>query len=445
MRKNILSLLALACLPTLALGGDETRLTLKGSGFFQYGRVMHSSDTSRLKYTGNTMRTSGAQLTAIGAFSDRMQAAIGIGVVDRHFLDGSVNSSAGRSPFVVTPYIAQANFTYAFLDREDAGLSLTGGYFQYNYNPDVRNLGLYLLRGPVYPGFLLSGFDARHVAPSANLLGFRLRHRAGAFEQDFILNSETELYPLFDISPAYVAGFRAGGLRVGAGANFYHYLPIEPRITSPDSFAYDGNDNPAQTPAHPYMRTWVYVDTVAGDTTFLSFKGIKLMANASFDVKSLVGDFGVLGGEDLKVYSEIAVIGLDGSKAYKAVYGGYAQRMPVMFGFNVPAFRLLDRLALEVEWYGAKYKDDLVRYQASSSSYMSPLPVYDASGADPGRDDWKWSLYGTRDVGNLRFTFQVANDHSRPGGMLLFPGAEWQALYSTPSDWYWMTKVGFFF
>jgi hypothetical protein len=367
-----------------------------------------------------------------------------LGILERHYPSGSLSDNGGRTPFLWSPYMVDADFNYTWWDSEGSKLSLTGGFFPYSYNPDVKNLGLYLLRGPVYPGVLISGFETKHTRPVANTLGFRLQHVTGAFEQNLILNSETELHPLFDISPAYIASMRFGEVfRIGAGINLYHILPIERKLTFPDTFAYDGSDLSGFN-GDPNSRTWIYVDTAGHDTTFLSFAGTKIMANASLDPKALFGA-GSLGREDLKLYGEIAVIGLDMSAAYKAVYGDYKRRMPVMVGFNFPMFNLLDHLSLEVEWYGAKFKDDLARYQSTTGSYMSPLPVRNSNNLNLARDDWKWSLHAEKTVGQLRFSAQAANDHSRPGGTLTSPGSEWETYFITPKDWYWMTKVGFFF
>jgi hypothetical protein len=337
---------------------------------------------------------------------------------------------------------------------ETEGFRVTGGFFHYNYNPDVKNLGLYLLRGPVWPGIVVSGFETRHTQPLANTLGFQFRHRKGGFTQDLLLASETDLYPLFDISPAYVASYQFGrALRVGAGVNFYHLIPISRELTNPDTVAsntYPGNSD--YDDRGPLYRSRIYVDfsdTAGGrepDTTYLSFAGTKLMVNASLDLKELFGGMSALGPEDLKVYGEVALIGLDRRKAYTALYGDYSRRMPVMAGFNLPTFKQLDHLSLEVEWYGARHRDDLGRYQPSNATPPSPIPQRNTAGLDLGRDDWKWSLHAERTLTKgVRLSAQVANDHTRPGGMVFDPSAEWQSIFVAPKDWYWMAKLAFFF
>ncbi len=425
-------------------------LNLGGMGWVQYGRVVRSSDTlPGYDYSGNSLMSTGAQISLRARVSDKFEGAMGLGVLENHFL--AVTATGGRVPMVETPYIAEARFTYSFLDGERSKLKLTGGLFTYNYNPDVKNLGLYLLRGPVHPGILISGFEVKPVLPIANTLGFQLHHETGAFSQDLILNSETDLYPFYDISPAYIANYKAGSpLRLGAGINLYRFIPIDAKLTSPDYLSTRNDKTPDGS--HPYRRRYAYVDTVSHDTSFISFAGIKLMANASFDPKPLMGRTTLFGSEDLKLYGEIALLGLENKKAYNEIYGDYLHRMPVMVGFNIPAFTLLDNLSLEVEWYGAKFRDDLWRYQTGRDYYPSPLPVSESE-ASPGgfnveqnlkRDNWKWSLYGSRTIEkHFKVSFQLANDHFRPGGVVGGPSQE--AIFSTPKDWYWMTKIAYFF
>ena len=291
---------------------------------------------------------------------------------------------------------------------------------------------------------LISGFEIKHTRPVANTMGLRLQSILGGFEQNLILNSETETYPLFDGSVAYIGSYNFGGaLRLGAGVNLSHILPVANRLTNPDTLAYDRSDSDPLD-GDPASRTWIYVDTVAHDTTYLSFAGTKVMADFCFDPKAFF-ETELFGADDLKLYGELAVIGLDMTKAYKAVYGGYQRRMPVMVGFNFPAFKILDHLSLEVEWYGARFKDDLARYQSTTANYMSPLPVPNRTGMDLSKDDWKWSLHAQKTLGQFRLAGQVANDHSRPGGTITAPGSEWESFFARPSDMYWALKAGYFF
>jgi hypothetical protein len=432
---------ALLCATAMA----QKEITFNGGASVSLGRIESSSDTTSFQYSGNRLQTAGAQMLMKAKFGENLQVSAGMGIVERHYPAGSIGSNAGRTYFVWSPYIVNANFDYAWWDVPGAKLALTGGYFPYSYNPDVKNLGLYLLRGPVYPGILISGFETKYTRPVANNLGFRIQHISGGFEQNLLLNCENELYPLFDLSPAYIASMKFGdAFKIGAGVNFYHLIPITPKITSPDSLVPDGKDRPSNYNGDPATRTWAYVDTVTHDTTLLSFAGTKVMVNAVFDPKAFFSS-DMMGPEDLRLYSEVALIGLDMSAAYKAVYGDYKRRMPVMVGFNLPMFRILDHLSIEAEWYGAKFKDDLGRYQSNTGRFHSMLPVVNSENLDLSRDDWKWSIHAQKTLGQIRISAQAANDHSRSGGTITSPGSEWESFYVTPEDWYWMAKVGFFF
>lgn len=429
----------------LCLGGPGAQdITFKGGATVGIGEIMQSSDTTSMHYSGNRIQNISAKFGMDARFGDNLLVSTGMGIVDRHYPSGRLNESGGRIPFIWTPFMVDASFKYTAWKTEDNGLALTGGYFPYSYNPDVKDLGLYLLRGPVYPGVLISGYDSKYTSPNSNMAGFRIQHTSGPFEQNLILGTEIENFPLFDFSPAYIANVNIGkGLRLGAGVNLYHWIPIESKLTNPDTFAYNGSDFTNYT-GDPNSRTWIYIDSLAKDTTFMSFKGTKVMADFSFDPKAFF-DATAFGPDDLKLYGEVAMIGLDYSKPYKALYGGMSERIPVMVGFNFPVFNLLDHLSLEVEWYGSKVKDDLARLQSTSGAWQSPIPVPNRNDLNLKRDDWKWAFHAAKTFGHLQLLAQVANDHSRSSGTQTAPGSEWETYFITPTDWYWIGRIGFFF
>lgn len=395
----------------------------------QFGMIAASTDTAGGKrLAGRSMIVSGSQFQVRYDAAPNLRIEAGLGAVAGHQLAVNEEASGGYAPVNVGPYVAEADFTLSLRDAGDSRVWLRGGFFPYDYVPDAQNLGLYLLRGPLYPGYLISGFETKHVLPVANMLGFQLHHQAGPFEHDLLFNIESDFYPYYDISPAYVASYRAGAvMRIGAGAEFYHFIAVDPALTRDEKI--------------------FYVDTAAHDTTVIPFKGVKLMADFTFDPKALLGAFEALGAEDLKLYGEAALLGLDDGKAYRALYGSYAHRMPIMGGCNLPAFKLLDRLSLEVEWYGATFKDDLKRFNHTSANQPVPFPIVD--GEKYRKDDIKWSLYGSRVIaGHVKLSFQAASDHFRPGifngyGDNNPPGSE--AVFFSPREWYWETKAAYYF
>jgi hypothetical protein len=342
-------------------------------------------------------------------------------------------------------YIAQANLTYFLGERANPWFSVTAGSFAYNYNPDVKNLGLYLLRGPVYPGVLMSGFREFDTDTSvATQTGFKVHHAVGNFNQDLLFLNERVLPPTFDWSLAYVAKYRLfDALDIGGGVNFYRLVPYSAKLETP------GRLGAANAPENSFE------EIAPGDTVFYTHQGTKLMGMFSLDLKRWLS-FGKMGSEDLKVYGEVAVLGL---KDYGSYYDKIGERIPVMGGFNIPTFGILDLLSLEVEWYGSPYRNDLALigypgsvvapWQNPGFGTPSPGPVRPGAYADSTADNVKWSLYIQKTVSkHIQFTAQVAKDHYRTGQLsrdFVNATGGTQAVLTARNDWYLMGRLGFFF
>ena len=463
----------------LANAGDAhsqgVPIRINGVGWIQAGRIMHSSDTIGFNYNGNWFQGVRGQMTALAEISPSWEGSIGIGIrqiqkslTGQNVAQGSPTSAA-RLSVGVEPYIAQARFTYTHGDRESSPFQLTFGYFPFQYNENVRNLGLYLLRGTVYPGFIFSGFELDETIGIASQLGANLRSTTGNFTHDVLLTSETRIRPLFDYSLAYIGKYKPNEFfEVGAGVNFYRLLPINDELTTPRDPAVFLEDQGLERIESPYDRRHFYLDSTSPgqvDTVRFTLAGTKVGAFASVDFKGLFGA-GALGPEDLKLYTELAVIGV---KDYKGIYNDISQRIPIMVGFNLPTFNLLDHLSFEAEWYGSPYRNDYQKLE----NYYSPIPVsnqgvgrkpvVDSTGkamlsysgqnfekTDPydvenrHKDDIKWSLHGAKTFkDHIRISGQVANDHFRTGGTFFSDGYE--TAFSTLKDWYFMVKLAYFF
>lgn len=477
---RVARLLALSGMAAASALADKPEVKIQGFGWVQTGMVMNATDTLRFNYNNNWMQTAATQVTANVILDDHWDGALGIGAGQEHPMQGRTQDARYLHLNIAT-YITQARFTYTLGEREKPGFSATFGFFPYIYNTDVKNLGLYLLRGPVYPGALVSGFETKETLPIANFLGTRLHGALGNTGHDLLFFSETENKPLFDYSLAYLFNHKVGeSFSYGAGVNFYHLVPVYDRVTTPrdpGTFTFTSEADVVE----PLDRLYFQVNPAdSSDTTWLSSRGTKVGAFFNFDPKPLFGLGG--NGVDWSLYGEAALIGV---KDYAGIYADWKQRMPVMLGFNIPTYGLLDNLSLEVEYYGSPYKNDLKELQtnfsptpisnrtntfrpkvlpaghvtASGEVLAAPRTVVSSSSGqvwedvvwgDPydmtklHKDDWKWSLHAARTIlGHIRFSAQVANDHFRPGGTGTTP--TYFALFSTLEDWYWMTKVTYFF
>jgi len=425
---------ALAAALTSAFA-QEGQLEFGAAGWIQYGRIVKSLDTASGKRLDEGMQSAGAQF--ISRYQDGpMRISAGLGVMMSHYLPPDYGVG-GYAPMTSAPYVAEADLEYAFINREDLKLSAQVGLFPYDYAPEAQNLGLYLFRGPVYPGMLTSGFETKYVLPIANTLGFRLGNEVGRFKQDLLFTFENEWPTYWDLSPAYVASYRFGGaFRLGGGVQLNHFIPVDAKVTDP------GTDNVKyKFPKSPGSND--------SDSAYVAFRGVKLMGNFAFDPKVLIGGMGSLGPEDLKLYGEVAVLGLDRDRAHDDLYGPITKRMPMMVGFNLPAFGYLDRLNVEAEYYGAPWVDDPTIFEHSRSSRLTPIPKRSALDTNTTKDNIKWSIYASKTLsGHVKISAQAASDHYRPG---IFAGygegapPKNEVPFLSPAEWYWMTKIAFFF
>lgn len=516
--------LAVSMLAAVSAFAADVSYRISGQGWAEAGRIVHTTDTLLVNLDGNPIQSAGAQFTAFAAIGENWEGAFGIGGYQAHHMQGGNNVSSRSMHFYFKNFITESRMTWFKGDKADPGLSLTFGNFDYDYNPEIKNLGLYLFRGTVYPGFLVSGFlDPTVDDTQGDILGLKMHNRFGRFSQDVILANERQFPPAFDWSLGYVAKYRPmDGLELGAGFNLYRFLAANSDLTTPDRSDYRSRDSAltASGTDHPYDHYYSegridtlrdaanqpLLDSSTGrpllryvPTVEYTHRGVKLMGMATFDPKAALGLDGPFGPEDLKLYAECALVGVQN---YGSVYSDRTQRIPVMVGFNIPAFRFLDVVSLEVEWYGARYRNNVSKLtQQKYSELPSPIPVsyntYDPiktkGGVDPvtGRifkdstdaqgqavldedgdiiqvpgpiqvrgtaldiqnltqDDWKWSLFLRKTVrGHIRFTAQVANDHFRPQPTHTkyadLDGTGTTEFSSSLSDWYFMFRMGYFF
>jgi hypothetical protein len=472
-------------------------LQVHSKAWTETGEIERSTDTLQSNFNGNRMQSMGLQINGTADLGENLEGRFGFGLAQGyHSFGDSKSEKLALSKFV--GFISNASITYSLGDKSDPGFSVTAGDFAFNYNPDVKNLGLYLFRGPVYPGFLVSGFKDFHTDTTrASFLGLRLHNALGNFHHDLILSSETELAPYYDWSLGYIAQYKAwNALNFGVGVNFYHLIPNVENITQPKSntvkglFSKDSSLIAAGGTIDPYQLQYMEV-RAPGDTIVYGHQGTKLMAMFDLDIKKLLGFSGPFGEKDLILYGEGALIGV---KNYGSIYAHRNERIPVMVGFNIPTFGLLDFLSFEVEHYGAKYKADYSKLGLERSLYFRgispppslaqnepsaiPISTSDLAGSryqilpngdfyeiqtgdtlkikgtdlDPENtkaDDWKWSVNIEKTVaGHIQFSGQVANDHYIPRpirtGLVTESGGLSEVLTSK-KDWYFMARIGYFF
>jgi hypothetical protein len=335
-------------------------------------------------------------------------------------------------------YFPNAAGIVSFGPKNDPYLTFTAGRFEYKYDFQAQNLGEYLFRTGTYPGYVITNFDL----PIARIAGLKLSWKPLPWlSSDILLTTMRELRPFYDPSLAFIVRASAGKiLNGGAGISFENFASAE---SNENSVLKDYKNN-------GYLNN-------PGDTAYYTFKGTKLLAWFMFDPKQLFGGApGIFGDQGLRLYAEAIVLGLQNYPASNALdpsnlsnpygYDTLSQRIPVMVGLNLPAFRVLDVLALEFEWYGCPYQDSYSSV-LTGGSYPVPSNVTTPGFSDHDNvlDNWKWSLYVKKTIFKKLFIIgQVARDHLRTE-MQLKKYTDYQAALIRPENCYWMLKLKFVF
>ena len=345
-------------------------------------------------------------------------------------------------------YFDQAFAQYHFGSAESPWLLAQIGYFKFKYNPDVRNLGEYMFRTGTYPIYFDMGFDF----PLARLLGVHLQSNLfNSLKLDALLASAT-VFPTMNWSLAVLADYDIAALHfinIGAGVDFADLLDV---YTGHSFLSYGGD--PTSFKSTSYNTQYIAAN---GDTNYYTFQGTKIMGRISIDPKAFF-HWKYFGENDLKLYAEADLIGLESypdsgiqqGGTYGLVapsYNKWQEKMPIAIGFNVPTFKALDVLNVEMEWFRAKYYNDASNVFGKSSQ---PLPysvsVYGVDPSAPQKSQIKWSVYAKKSFLNGHFAVigQVGRDHLR----LSSPAYDyeyWNELLVTANDWWWVLKTSWMF
>ena len=326
------------------------------------------------------------------------------------------------------PYLSRADLVYSFGSEENPGIVLDAGYFPFKYNNSVRNLGEYLFRSGTYPQYLITDFDF----PMARLLGLHLSGPLGASIQwDVLATTNTEWRAIGDLNVTGLFTWKPLPLfELGLGGSWCSALSVNwDNATPPVS----GND-------YVYDSA-VYYYTVAGP---------KVMGRFTLDFKQLFPQNDLFGEQDLKLYSEAAILGLfnypmsvDSFTQYDTLW----QRIPIMVGFNFPTFKFMDVFNAEVEWFGNPYPNSI----NSMKFENQPIPLSSSTGEkskvnlNNHFDDWKWSVYGKKTFADhFNITFQFARDHMR-WFRLDYTKADGMEALRRNDEWYYTFKLGYTF
>ncbi len=326
------------------------------------------------------------------------------------------------------PYLSRADLIYTMGDKENPCLAIDAGYFPFKYNSEVRNLGEYLFRSGTYPQYLITNFDF----PMTRLLGLHVSGSLGrCVNWDVLATTNTEWTAIGDLNLSGLLSWKPSPLfEFGLGASWCSILSVNWDNTTPIN---EGN---------------VYVfDSMR---YYYTFAGQKVMARFTLDLQQLFPGNDLFGKQDLKLYSEAAILGLVN---YPVSFDGYTrydtlwQRIPVMAGLNVPTFKLLDFLSVEVEWFGNPYPNNLntIMFDNQPVALSSYGNEKDSLYLNNHGDDWKWSVYGKKTFADhFNVIFQAARDHMR-WYRLDYTKEDGKEALRKNNEWYYTFKLGYTF
>jgi hypothetical protein len=330
------------CLQALHAEESDVKVTPSGFAYYQIGQLVKTSDPTGL-ITGQPDKSwdqhVNFRLGLEAVVRNRLRIIAGTELGIFTFAKGAGGGNNVTMGFSLKE--AQGIYTFGD-DSKNPPLQIALGYFPFKYNPQATNMGEYLFsyRSGAYAPYIINDFDNC----KARLLGLRMSSTLfGSLKHDLLFTSEMAVgnkgnTPVGDYSLSYVVGYKVESiLDVGAGICLNRLLPIDPSQATPvDNVAHDKDGNPL---------------IENGDTVHLTMKATKLMARVTIDPKQFLPDYllGLFGKEDGKLYAETAILGI---KNYGVEYDSLYKRWPVMWGFNVPVFKTLDFLSLEMEYFG---------------------------------------------------------------------------------------------
>jgi hypothetical protein len=367
---------------------------------------------------------------------------------------GGVTTASERA-MNVRPMIPVARARWRFGDTETHSGAFLLGTFSHKYNPDARNLGEYLYRSGTYPGYLWTNEGWLLMnRPAHRAYGALLTtsHFGGAFTQNFSLFMQTNYHPVGDFSPGYDFGYKHPWFEVGGGVVLNQYLALRPSFHTPKS-----GEN-----------TYIRVRNVAGDTAVYigpedqqnagftpghekevlhrwTQKGIKVMGRAALNLNHLLPEE-IRNPEDLRVFAEVAVLGWEDQPLF---YEERTERMPVMFGVNLPTFKLLDLLSVQAEYHNARFNNfeiyNTQGYPIWTTSFEQdpndPVRMIPVANLESG-DNWKWSVHARKILNPVTTVYaQAASDHFRlTDGSLRASNVP---VTAKPSEWYYLFRLEF--
>lgn len=447
-------------------GLTVSKLSVKS--YLDFGHIVNGSNPYGNKDKGerniSMLPLNRASVTAIQDIgADRFDISAGLSALVWWPYDGGASTDLKQRLMNIKPMVPVARARWKFGDSAGFNGALQAGTFTYKYNPDARNLGEYLYRSGTYPGFVWSneGWLLMNRAGSFSH-GLLATANHGAFKHNLSLFMEMLYAPVGDFSPGYDFSFTSPFLEFGGGVVLNHFIPIRPSKLRPkndentlvrvnDSVPDGASGFTLVSYSAPKSELANLGLAKPGPDTLVhrwTSKGVKAMARAALNLNSLLPE-DKRSPDDLRLFGEVAVLGWENQPLF---YEKLNERMPIMLGVNIPTFKLLDLLSVQVESYKSPYNDinsfngssipvwttafakDSAKYLVDSKKRVIPVANH--------KDDFKWSVYMKKALNKSVILYgQAASDHFR------LTDADYRVtpvpLTTKSNEWYYLLRMEF--
>jgi hypothetical protein len=114
--------------------------------------------------------------------------------------------------------------------------------------------------------------------------------------------------------------------------------------------------------------------------------------------------------------------------------------MPFMVGINLPTWKILDLLSIELEWFYSPYANDWLGkfdYQLPEARQPSSLNQWDTY---INRDNFKWAINIRKSIGNLEVRSLLGSDHTIYK-IINEQVGNFEQTMKRPKDWHWFVEL----
>ncbi len=115
-------------------------------------------------------------------------------------------------------------------------------------------------------------------------------------------------------------------------------------------------------------------------------------------------------------------------------------RMPFMIGINLPTWKILDLLSIELEWFYSPYANDWFGKFGTGSTDARQTVSLKQWDNYINKDNFSWSLYIIKSADKFEVRCIISRDHTIYTATNLQVG-NFEQTMKRPKDWHWNIQL----